>query len=230
MPTDFENTEYFQLLSEHSQTWHLGGAAATELLLSRIETPQAMSVLEIGCGSGKTTQQLMDRGVRQILALDHSAQVLRWASVSVQRSMTKILFIHADAHHIPAADNSFDVVLIESVLIFCDSAAGMAEVHRVLKPGGMLLLNELVVLNEIILDHVDKIDAFIGSPVLTLRTQAGWRTEFQNAGFEVVWESLGKLPRLRLFIFLQTLDLLDAVSDHEVLSYQLFQLAPNAIS
>ncbi len=220
MSADFEDSEYFRLLAQHAQTWHLGGSRATETLLARIDEPRQKTLLEIGCGSGKTLQRLTRLGVAQIHALDRSPRVLQWAADAAP----EVVFSRADAHHLPAADSTFDVVLIESVLIFCDLERVLAEVRRVLKPGGALLLNELIVLNETVLAHVDKIDAFIGSPVLNLQTQETWHAAFQRAGFTLHWQARGQLPRLKLFLFLQTLGLLDEINDEQVLTYGLYHL------
>lgn len=224
LPNTFEDTDYFRLLSMHAETWHLGGSAATEELLARIESPQQTSLLEIGCGNGKTLHKLRNRGIERVMAVDASPQMLQSAADTLLSSSELILLNRADAHWLPAADACFDVVLIESVLIFCDPKTVLAEANRVLKPGGMLLLNELVVLNDIIVEHVQKIDDFISSPLLTLFTEAEWQAAFRETGFEVTWQMMGHIPRLKLFVFLHTLGLVDAVQDEAVLTYGLYQL------
>jgi ubiquinone/menaquinone biosynthesis C-methylase UbiE len=51
-------------------------------------------------------------------------------------------FFEADAHKLPFEDNSFDAVVnIESAQHYKDIARFLSEVHRVLKPGGYLLIS-----------------------------------------------------------------------------------------
>ncbi len=53
--------------------------------------------------------------------------------------------IAADVCDFPA--ETFDAVIAQSLLVFCDKRAAFAEIHRVLKPGGFLGANELTFLS-----------------------------------------------------------------------------------
>jgi len=96
--------------------------------------------LEIGCGTGLGLCQLAQH-VDQLWGIDPSADSLRRAKARVPSAALAI----ATAEHLPFPDNAFDCVV--SSLVFCsvnDPQRGLAEIRRVLAPGGQLLMLEHV--------------------------------------------------------------------------------------
>ena len=96
--------------------------------------------LEIGCGTGLGLVELAARADR-LYAIDPSAESLARARM---RSPAAVLAVAA-AEHLPFPDRAFDCVV--SSLVFCsvkDQACGLAEIKRVLVPGGRLLMFEHV--------------------------------------------------------------------------------------
>jgi ubiquinone/menaquinone biosynthesis C-methylase UbiE len=95
--------------------------------------------LDIGCGTGRNLP-LLPPGVRAI-ALDPSPDAVRRARERAPR----VPFVIARAEALPFRDATFDTVV--SGLVFCsvgDPARGLAEVRRVLRPGGELRMLEHV--------------------------------------------------------------------------------------
>jgi len=98
------------------------------------------SVLEVGCGTGLGLQGF-GASVNGVWGIDPNADSLQRA----RRRMPSAGLAVASAEHLPFADQSFDCVV--SSLVFCsvpDPARGLAEIRRVLKPGGCLLMLEHV--------------------------------------------------------------------------------------
>jgi len=94
-------------------------------------------VLELGCGAAQWSHALARLGARAV-GLDISAAQLRHAR-RAQPSEPILPFVLADAEHTPFAAASFDVVFCDhGAMSFCNPAATVPEVARVLRPRGVL--------------------------------------------------------------------------------------------
>ena len=100
---------------------------------------QGRAVLEIGAGTGANLG-LYEPGSR-VIAVDHSVPMLR----GLRRKAPLRQALCADAARLPLAGRRFDVVV--GTLVFCSidrPDQALAELRRVLRPGGQLLLLEHV--------------------------------------------------------------------------------------
>lgn len=96
-------------------------------------------VLDLGCGTGRNLP-LFGRGVRAI-GLDPCHESL----LEARHRAPRVPLVRARAEALPFRDGAFDTVV--SGLVFCsvgDVARGLAEVRRVLEPGGVLRMLEHV--------------------------------------------------------------------------------------
>jgi SAM-dependent methyltransferase len=94
-------------------------------------------VLDVACGTGIVARRAAARGAR-VVGVDRNAQMLAVARATAPA----IEWIEADASALPLADDAFDHVLCQQGLQFMpDPAAAVAEMRRVLAPGGRLALS-----------------------------------------------------------------------------------------
>ena len=94
-------------------------------------------VLELGCGAAQWSASLARAGAR-VVALDVSAAQLRHAQTRVDR---RVALVHATGSVLPFADGAFDLVVSDhGAPQFCAPAPLLAEVFRVLRPGGRFVL------------------------------------------------------------------------------------------
>ncbi len=96
-------------------------------------------VLDAGCGTGGFLAAL--RGVRPRLR----AVGLEWDSIAAARAARKSQapIARGSVNAMPFADQSFDAAVAADVLCHAavDPATALAELHRVLRPGGLLVIN-----------------------------------------------------------------------------------------
>jgi malonyl-CoA O-methyltransferase len=93
------------------------------------------STLDLGCGTGRYAQLLVQRGARRVVALDLSRAMLAQVTAGER--------VCAHMTQLPFADGVFEVVVCGlAVGHVHDLSAWMAEVARVVKPGGWLLCSD----------------------------------------------------------------------------------------
>jgi len=113
--------------------------AGYRLAEALVHLPQRGRLLEVGCGAGRYLRAL--RELRPELALV-GCDVSRAALAALAASAPEIETRPASGDAIPAADAEFDAVLVIDVLEHVgDPERLLAEVHRVLSPGGVLHLH-----------------------------------------------------------------------------------------
>ncbi len=123
-----------------------------EVRLMLAELPfDGARVLELGCGKAEKTRLLAETGrPQEIVALEvDDIQHRRNLEIT---DLPNVHFRHGGAEAIPAADNSFDIVLMFKSLHhvpmeFMDQA--LSEIARVLKPGGLAWISEPVFAGEL---------------------------------------------------------------------------------
>jgi ubiquinone/menaquinone biosynthesis C-methylase UbiE len=99
-------------------------------------------VLEIGIGSGLNLP-FYPAGVSVLFGLDLSARLLRMAHGRAMRAGARTHLLQGSATESPVADASVDTVVVTWTLCSVpDPRAALAEVRRVLAPGGTLLFAE----------------------------------------------------------------------------------------
>lgn len=129
--------EYERMFAvEDRQWWYVGMRAISRALLAPALRPGAPArLLDAGCGTGRNVAWLAEFG--SAVGVDLSAQAL---TLSRRRGAR---VARASVLALPFADHSFDAVTSFDVLYHrwvSDDRAALAELRRVLKPGGLLLV------------------------------------------------------------------------------------------
>ena len=106
-------------------------------------------ILDLGCGFGRHAYEAARRGAH-VVALDAGVEevdgVLGTFAAMVEAGElseydTRVAVIQGDALHLPFSDGTFDRVICSEVLEHIpDDVAAMAELSRVLKPGGTMAI------------------------------------------------------------------------------------------
>ena len=127
----------------HTPGPHASGPHASGPQTSGLHIPgllaQGAPVADIGCGRGASLRLMAARGFRPI-GLDPSAELL-----SEARSLAPEAFLlRGRAEAVPLHGGTCPAVLCECALsVTADPDAALAEMRRILAPGGLLLLSDL---------------------------------------------------------------------------------------
>lgn len=114
-----------------------------ELVFSFIDVYAGEAALDVGCGTGNYTIELAKRGA-DVIGVDSSEEMLAWARIKAQKADIEASFVAADATNLPFPDSSFDTVISNGLLCFLkEPEKALIEMHRVLKPGGRLVIGVL---------------------------------------------------------------------------------------
>lgn len=101
-------------------------------------------VLEVAPGPGYLAIELAKLGPRPITGLDISRSFVRIASRNADAASVDVAFRQGDAAKMPFADAAFDALVCRAAFKnFGDPAGALAEMHRVLAPGGWALIIDL---------------------------------------------------------------------------------------
>lgn len=120
------------------------GRAAEELVAAANVMP-GDRVIDVGCGTGVVARKAAARigSAADVTGTDVSAEMVKAAAqFASEAGFPEIRWLECDASSMPLPDAEFDVALCQQGLQFMpDKSGAMAEMARVLKPGGRLALS-----------------------------------------------------------------------------------------
>jgi SAM-dependent methyltransferase len=133
------NVEIYEhmYLSEKDNWWFKGRRELITDMVARACKPQrgeALKIPDVGCGTGLNSQAFEQFG--EVYGLDMSREALGFSKLRGKSNL-----IQAYADHLPIEDDTFDVLCALDLLEHIEDDIGaIKEFHRVLKPGGRLIL------------------------------------------------------------------------------------------
>ena len=108
-------------------------------MIHRVRLSKARNVLDVGCGEGRFCRQMKALGLK-CTGLDPTAQLLDAAKAADPDSQ----YVLGQAESLPFPDSSFELVVCYLTLIDIEGLTeAVAELNRVLKPGGQILIANL---------------------------------------------------------------------------------------
>ncbi len=134
-----EPSEYDRMYqAETRHWWYLGMASITRAIIKQHISPtQGLTILDAGCGTGAAMSTFLGE-FGKVTGFDISPLALGFCRV---RSLTPL--VQASVMKIPFPAGSFDLVTSFDVLYeraVSNDATALAELFRILRPGGFLLL------------------------------------------------------------------------------------------
>jgi len=119
---------------ERDHFWFAGRRALIDRLLERYLSSTPV-ILDAGCGTGAMAERLSRRGY-SVVGFDLRPEGL----IEAKRARPEAAFFQAEAARFPLPDSTFNCVLALDVFEHVDDCAMMAEIVRVLRPDGYLIL------------------------------------------------------------------------------------------
>jgi ubiquinone/menaquinone biosynthesis C-methylase UbiE len=174
-----------------SSAVHRGGEDL-DALLAAAALRGSERVLDLGCGAGHTALAFAPR-CREVTAYDLTPAMLDQArALAAERSLANLHFRQGDAAELPFADASFEVVTSRlSAHHYTRPREVMAEVARVLAPGGVFLLSDTVAPEDPARDSFLNAFEMLRDPSHVRDHRVSeWHAMFREAGLEP--ETLGR--------------------------------------
>lgn len=106
---------------------------AVSYLVRELGITESRDILEIGAGTGKFTELIVHTGAR-ITAVEPVAAMRE----SLARNCPTVKVLDGTAEGLPVHDRSADAVIAAQAFHWFEGARALAEIHRVLRPGGAL--------------------------------------------------------------------------------------------
>lgn len=184
---------YFDIQAYMGTTKHMGGFESTQTLIELCHIDENVYVLDIGCGVGATACHLARAYGCRVVGIDLREAMIENARDRARRERVedRVEFRVEDVQALSFHEGMFDAVLCESVLTFVsDRPKAVAELARVLKPGGYVGLNEEVWIERPPAGMMERIGD-IWDIEVDLPTSGEWLGWLESAGLrDVVVRSL----------------------------------------
>lgn len=170
-------------------------------------------ILDVGCGTGISTRQLAKTG--PVIGVDPDPIMLRVARKHRNAGVKKYVMARAD--RLPFKDSTFDVLTAFSAFHWFDDKKSIAEIKRVLKPGGIFFIANKPGIRSWGQGYRRAIIKSIGRPIADFVTAQNWEPKniLKNNGFQNVrvkqWKNAERYSLPRAVQYVQSVSVWNSV-------------------
>lgn len=106
------------------------------------------SILDVACGTGKSTEPLIRKGVK-VFGCDHDPEMIKEAIFQSKKKKLYIDYKVANVEKLPYKNESFDIVTVGTAFHWFVNKKSMNEIKRVLKSNGLIFVYWTLVTKEL---------------------------------------------------------------------------------
>lgn len=173
-----------------------GGLTATRRLFKWAKFEQGRTLLELASSFGLNLKTLAVNYGLKVTGIDNSKASVARATQKLQ-GQPHITIVHGDILELNALKDQYDYILAEAIVTMQAGprkAKILANAYRRLKPGGKLLMHELVFTKDTEQMHRELSKVILVNA--NALTEQGWRAELEQAGFVVEQCEIGPMSLL----------------------------------
>ena len=165
-------------------SFHPGGVDLTGRLIDSLHIDKSETVLDVACGIGTTSMMVGDRCGADVTGVDFSEVNVQRARESASEKNAAVQFKTGDAMNLPVDDTEVDNLICEcAVSTFADQTAAVKDFYRVLKPGGLVAISDMVLNGHL----PEKLQTLLApwTCLASAKSAAGYQQLFLDNGFVV---------------------------------------------
>jgi len=160
---------------------HPGGINLSKELFKAENIQQTSHILDVGCGTGQTAAYLATHFQAIVTGIDINPIMIEKARHRMKKTRLPVNIIQGSIVQTTLPNESFDLILAESVLSFVDQQRALQEIYRLLKRGGRFIAIEFTIPELLPSQQVEDIQQFYGFDALLMKKD--WVVLLQQAGF-----------------------------------------------
>jgi len=166
---------------------NLGLGCGNPIALASLK--EGETVLDLGSGAGIdcfiAASKVGKSG--KVIGVDMTPEMIERARENARKSDNgNVEFRLGEIEHLPVADNSVDVIISNCVINLApDKGAVFEEAFRVLKPGGRVMVSDIVLLKELPEAIKNSVEAYVGCIAGAMKKEA-YLGSIEGAGFQDV--------------------------------------------
>jgi arsenite methyltransferase len=184
--SDFYEQNWVRELLE--ENFHPGGENLTRRSVNEMGLPGNSHVVDLGCGTGSSALMIAGEYPYRVSGMDPSALNVKRARERQQEAgptVGQLQFLNGNAANLPFRDNELDAILAEcSFSLVPDQAAALAEIRRVLRPGGLFAISDMAVRGTLPEDIAQVIAPW--TCLVNAHDRAAYKEMFEQNGFELL--------------------------------------------
>ena len=168
---------------------------AEKLLESLIpQNLQEKVVLDLGCGNGRHSEVLCERGAEKVVAIDLSESMIEEANArKIEKQLSQLELVRADMDNLPIGENKFDFIFSRFSLMYSGKMEQVvSDLSKSLVAGGEILVETSVatIQDQELKNESIPLVLSIGNKEVQLKnfayTMADYMSAFEKAGLKVV--------------------------------------------